>query len=122
LQPRVRDYNGQGLVRPSLYIPFNDPSFVPKLEIEFEEHVPGFFGKAKKKAAKKQADQDMLWRRCLKAKEEGKTMGSSKKGKRAKSGGTKEKVEREGVRHAYVVASMRRECAEDRNFSSKIKK
>jgi hypothetical protein len=87
LQPRVRDYNGQGLVRPSLYIPFNDPSFVPKLEIEFEEHVPGFFGKAKKKAAKKQADQDMLWRRCLKAKEEGKTMGSSKKGKRAKSGG-----------------------------------
>lgn len=67
LQPRVRDYNGQGLVRPSLYLPFHDPSFLPKLELEFEEHVPGFFGKAKKKAAKKDEDM-MLWRKCLKAK------------------------------------------------------
>ena len=71
LQPRIRDYNGQGLVRNSLYLSFNDPSFVPKLEEEFEEHIPGFFGKAKQKAAKKQADKDMLWRKCLKAKEEG---------------------------------------------------
>jgi hypothetical protein len=47
LQPRIRDYNGQGLVRPSLYLPLNDVSFVPKLEMEFAEHVEGFFGKAK---------------------------------------------------------------------------
>ena len=67
LQPRIRDYNGQGLVRPSLYLPFNDPSFVPKLELEFHEHVPGFFGKAKKKASKKDEDM-MLWKKCLKAK------------------------------------------------------
>lgn len=67
LQPRIRDYNGQGLVRPSLYLPFNDPSFVPKLEMEFHEHVPGFFGKAKKKASKKDEDM-MLWKKCLKAK------------------------------------------------------
>lgn len=66
LQPRIRNYNGQGLVRPSLFLPFNDPSFVPKLELEFHEHVPGFFGKAKKKAKK---DEDMmLWKKCLKAK------------------------------------------------------
>eukprot|EP00984_Skeletonema_dohrnii_P003459 scaffold1170_cov139-Skeletonema_dohrnii-CCMP3373.AAC.1 len=70
LQPRIRDYNGQGLVRPSLFLPLNDPSFVPKLELEFAEHIPGFFGKAKTKAAKKQSDENMLWRRCLKAKEE----------------------------------------------------
>ncbi|KAL7541320.1 hypothetical protein ACHAXR_010803 [Thalassiosira sp. AJA248-18] len=84
LQPRIRDYNGQGLVRPSLYLPFADPSFVPKLELEFEEHVPGFFGKAKTKAAKKQADQNMLWKRCLKAKEEELIEGSGGGGKRRK--------------------------------------
>ena len=70
LQPRTRDYNGQGLVRPSLFLPFNDPSFVPKLELEFHEHVPGFFGKAKKKASKKDEDM-MLWKKCLKAKVKG---------------------------------------------------
>jgi hypothetical protein len=70
LQPRIRDYNGQGLVRPSLYLPFNDPSFVPKLELEFHEHVPGFFGKAKKKASKKDEDM-MLWKKCFKAKVKG---------------------------------------------------
>ena len=92
LQPRVRDYNGQGLVRPSLYIPLDDPGFAPKLELEFEEHVPGFFGKAKKKAAKK--GEDMLWRRCLKAKEEGGTMGGKKNGRRGKGGaGTEERLE-----------------------------
>lgn len=68
LQPRVRDYNGQGLVRPSLYISFRDPSYVPKVTSEFEEHVEGFFGKAKSKAAKKQAGANMLWRKCLDAK------------------------------------------------------
>jgi len=77
LQPRTRDYNGQGLVRPSLYLPFNDPSFVPKLELEFHEHVPGFFGKAKKKASKKDEDM-MLWKKCLKAKVKGAGVGGTK--------------------------------------------
>lgn len=89
LQPRIRDYNGQGLVRPSLFLPLNDPSFVPKLELEFAEHIPGFFGKAKTKAAKKQADENMLWKRCLKAKEEeeGGSGGKKKKKKKNRVGG-----------------------------------
>ena len=86
LQPRIRDYNGQGLVRPSLFLPLNDPSFVPKLELEFAEHIPGFFGKAKTKSAKKQSDENMLWKRCLKAKEEG-VGGGKKKKKKSRSGG-----------------------------------
>jgi hypothetical protein len=80
LQPRIRDYNGQGLVRPSLYLPFNDPSFVPKLELEFHEHVPGFFGKAKKKASKKDEDM-MLWKKCLKAKVTGAGGGTKEQDK-----------------------------------------
>ncbi len=96
LQPRVRDYNGQGLVRPSLYIPFNDPSFKPKVEMEFEEHIPGFFGKAKQKAAKKQSDQNMLWKRCLKAKqlaEDGISARSTKRRKAKKGVGVDDRVE-----------------------------
>ena len=87
LQPRIRDYNGQGLVRPSLFLPLNDPSFVPKLELEFAEHIPGFFGKAKTKAAKKQADENMLWKRCLKAKEEEEGGSGKKKKKKNRVGG-----------------------------------
>ena len=87
LQPRIRDYNGQGLVRPSLFLPLNDPSFVPKLELEFAEHIPGFFGKAKTKAAKKQADENMLWKRCLKAKEEEEGGSGGKKKKKNRVGG-----------------------------------
>jgi len=68
LQPRIRDYNGQGLVRPSLFLSLADPSFVPKLEMEFAEHIPGFFGRAKAKSAKKQADANMLWRRRMEEK------------------------------------------------------
>eukprot|EP00573_Skeletonema_grethae_P000987 CAMPEP_0201691300 /NCGR_PEP_ID=MMETSP0578-20130828/4482_1 /ASSEMBLY_ACC=CAM_ASM_000663 /TAXON_ID=267565 /ORGANISM="Skeletonema grethea, Strain CCMP 1804" /LENGTH=312 /DNA_ID=CAMNT_0048176469 /DNA_START=29 /DNA_END=967 /DNA_ORIENTATION=+ len=92
LQPRIRDYNGQGLVRPSLFLPLNDPSFVPKLELEFAEHIPGFFGKAKTKAAKKQSDENMLWRRCLKAKED-EDGGGKKKKKKKKSGGGEDRFE-----------------------------
>ncbi|KAL9190096.1 hypothetical protein ACHAXT_007307 [Thalassiosira profunda] len=99
LQPRIRDYNGQGLVRPSLYLPFDDPSFLPKLELEFDEHVPGFFGKAKQKAAKKQADANMLWKRCLKAKEGEEEVdgGGGKRKKRKKWEGKLEGMMREGV-------------------------
>ena len=46
IQPRRRDYNGQGLARPTLYLPLSDPSFVPKLELEFSEHVD--FGSGKR--------------------------------------------------------------------------
>lgn len=99
LQPRIRDYNGQGLVRPSLFLPLNDPSFVPKLELEFAEHIPGFFGKAKTKAAKKQSDENMLWRRCLKAREEGEMGGND-------SGGGKKKKKKSGgsiIRQQHVI-------------------
>jgi hypothetical protein len=63
IQPRNRDYGGIGLARPSMFLPLNDPSFVPKLEQEFAEHVPGFFGKTHTKAVKKQKDGGMLWRK-----------------------------------------------------------
>ena len=65
LQPRARDYNGQGLARPSIFLMLDDPSFVPKLELEFGEHIEGFFGRTKTKSAKKQETRGMLWKRCL---------------------------------------------------------
>jgi hypothetical protein len=63
LQPRNCDYSGIGLARESLWIPFSDPSLAPKLEEEFQEHIPGFFGKQRTKAMKKQLDGNMLWRK-----------------------------------------------------------
>jgi hypothetical protein len=62
IQPRSSDYSGIGLARDSLYIEFSDPSCIPKLEEEFQEHVPGFFGKQRTKAMKRQMDGNMLWR------------------------------------------------------------
>jgi len=47
----------------SMYIEFLDPSYYPKLEEEFREHIPGFFGKQRTKAMKRQTDGNMLWRR-----------------------------------------------------------
>jgi len=63
LQPRVCDYSGIGLARKSLFIPFQDPSHVPKLTQEFNEHIPGFFGRQRTKAMKRQLDGNMLWRK-----------------------------------------------------------
>lgn len=62
IQPRSSDYSGIGLARDSLYIEFTDPSCIPKLEEEFQEHIPGFFGKQRTKAMKRQMDGNMLWR------------------------------------------------------------
>jgi hypothetical protein len=62
IQPRRSDYCGIGLARDSLFVSFADPSFFPKLEEEFVEHIPGFFGKQRTKAMKKQLDGNMLWR------------------------------------------------------------
>jgi hypothetical protein len=90
LQPRIRDYNGQGLARPSMYLPFNDAAFVPKLEEEFAEHIPGFFGKAKKGAGKRQRVEEdvMLWRRCLEEKRErNEDNGGGGKKKKSKTAG-----------------------------------
>mmetsp|Transcript_260 Transcript_260/g.423 ORF Transcript_260/g.423 Transcript_260/m.423 type:complete len:308 (-) Transcript_260:29-952(-) len=72
IQPRKNDYGGLGLARPSLLIDLRDVSFVPKLEEEFSEHVPGFFGKQRTKAMKRQLDGNMLWRRLSSAKVNGK--------------------------------------------------
>lgn len=63
IQPRRNDYGGIGLARPSLFLPLNDPSFIPKIEEEFTEHIPGFFGKQRTKAMKKQLNGQMLWRK-----------------------------------------------------------
>lgn len=62
IQPRTCDYGGIGLARPSLWIQLDDPSCTPRLEQEFQEHIPGFFGKHRTKAMKKQLDGKMLWR------------------------------------------------------------
>lgn len=82
IQPHKRDYGGLGLARPSLFLPLLDPSFIPKLESEFEEHVVGFFGKQRTKAMKKQLDGDLLWRRLRAQKEKG---GAATKGKKRRS-------------------------------------
>jgi hypothetical protein len=71
IQPRKNDYGGLGLARPSLLLDLRDVSFVPKLEEEFAEHIPGFFGKQRTKAMKKQLDGNMLWRRLSSGKVRG---------------------------------------------------
>lgn len=86
IQPRSRDYGGLGLARPSLLLSLRDPSFVPKFEMEFAEHVEGFFGKQRTKAMKKQLDGNLLWRQMQRLKEgtqseTGKHVGGAKKGK-----------------------------------------
>ena len=68
IQPRSSDYSGIGLARESLYISFLDPSYFPKLEEEFREHIPGFFGKQRSKAMKRQLDGNMLWRQLAEKK------------------------------------------------------
>ena len=78
VQPRLRDYGGLGLARPSMYISLHDPSFVPKLEEEFAEHIPGFFGKQKTKARKKQLDGNMLWRQLAEKREGDRKFGGKK--------------------------------------------
>jgi len=70
LQPRTRDYGGLGLARPSISISLQDPSFIPKLHEEFQEHIHGFFGKQRTKAMKKQLDGNMLWRKLVKVKQQ----------------------------------------------------
>jgi hypothetical protein len=63
LQPRKRDYGGIGLARPTMYLDLADPSIVPKLEEEFHEHVPGFYGRSVfHNSQKRQASQTALWR------------------------------------------------------------
>jgi hypothetical protein len=62
IQPERRYYGGLGLARPSLFLSLCDDSFIPKLHEEFQEHIPGFFGKQRTKAMKKQLDGNMLWR------------------------------------------------------------
>lgn len=85
VQPRLRDYGGIGLARPSLFLSFADPSFLPKLESEFAEHIPGFFGKQRTKAMKKQLNADMLWKRMLIEKQQYSSTISGKKKRRSSS-------------------------------------
>lgn len=77
VQPRRRDYGGLGLARPSLFISLRDPSFIPKLE-EFAEHVPGFFGKQRTKAMKKQLDGNMLWRQLAEKRSHDRKVGGKR--------------------------------------------
>lgn len=89
IQPRKKDYGGIGLARRSLFINFNDPSLIPKLEKEFAEHIPGFFGKQRTKAMKKQLGGNMLWRKLADSKMKEKKVD----GKRLKDMSPDERVE-----------------------------
>jgi len=70
IQPRPSDYSGIGFARKSLYLPFQDPSHIPRLTQEFNEHIPGFYGRQRTKAMKKQLDGNMLWRTLVREKEQ----------------------------------------------------
>eukprot|EP00977_Amphora_coffeiformis_P001043 scaffold220_cov169-Amphora_coffeaeformis.AAC.23 len=71
LEPRKCDYGGLGLARPTLYLPFSDPSWLPRLEQAFAEHVPGWSGKPPMmQAMKKQRDANLLWRRLQREKQQ----------------------------------------------------
>lgn len=78
IQPRNRDYGGIGLARPSMFLELDDPSFFPKLEVEFAEHIPGFFGKQRTKAMKKQQSGKMLWRQLADKKNSNKKLNGKK--------------------------------------------
>lgn len=78
IQPRRNDYGGIGLARPSLFLPLDDPSFIPKVEEEFAEHVPGFFGKQRTKAMKKQLNGQMLWRQLKEKRIDNSKVGGKK--------------------------------------------
>jgi hypothetical protein len=85
-QPRSSDYGGIGLARESLKISFDDPSWQPKLEQEFAEHIAGFYGKQRTKAMKKQLDGKMLWRRLLADKQKESDVATDRKSsKKSKS-------------------------------------
>jgi hypothetical protein len=69
IQPRASDYSGMGLARQSLCILLSDPSFSARLRQEFLEHIPGFFGKQRTKAMKRQTEP-MLWQQALQRRKE----------------------------------------------------
>lgn len=70
LEPRKSDYGGLGLARPTLYLPFADPSWQPRLQQAFAEHIPGWSGKPPMmQAMKKQRDVNLLWKRLQREKE-----------------------------------------------------
>ena len=72
LEPRKSDYGGLGLARPTLYLPFADPSWQPRLQQAFAEHIPGWSGKPPMmQAMKKQRDANLLWKRLQREKESG---------------------------------------------------
>jgi hypothetical protein len=77
-QPRQTNYGGMGLARSSLFIALDDPSWQPKLEEEFVEHIPGFYGKQRTKAMKKQLDGQMLWRQLQQQKLTGQFSSTTK--------------------------------------------
>jgi hypothetical protein len=94
VQPRRRDYGGLGTARPSMWMELNHPSFVPLLQEEFSEHVPGFFGKQRTKAMKKQLDGNMLWRQLAEKRvDKKKLQQSGVNGERLASMSSDERVE-----------------------------
>ena len=107
IQPKAQNYGGLGLGRTSMYLDLLDPSFIPKFEQEFSEHVKGFFGKQRTKAMKKQLDGGMLWRRLADKKAGG---GSHKDGGRNSNSVDWEEKKLNGVRLADMTPDNRVEA------------
>jgi hypothetical protein len=82
VQPRSSDYGGIGLARPSLWIPLNDPSSIPRIQEEFAEHIPGFYGKQRTKAMKKQLNKKMIWRQMTNKNEKEKLLNQKVNGRK----------------------------------------
>jgi hypothetical protein len=82
LPPRPSDYGGCGLARSSLHVDLRDPSFIPRLEREFAEHIEGFKTKVISKSMKKQLDGNMLWRQLQQSKQQPR-IGSGGAGKKS---------------------------------------
>lgn len=62
IQPKISDYGGIGLARRSLFISLDNPSIIGLINEEFIEHIPGFYGKQRTKAMKKQLNSKLIWK------------------------------------------------------------
>lgn len=119
IQPRKCDYGGLGLVRKSLYLQLLDPSFIPKFNEEFAEHIPGFFGKQRTKAMKKQLDGDMLWRRLREQRENSEVDDGSRT--EAKGAAAKRGKKSEDWQERRVAGKKLRDMTPDERVDAMIK-
>ena len=66
VQPRPGAYGGQGLARPSQFLPLNQPRFLQAFVRLWEEHVEGFTQRRPPRSSRDDA-RTQLWRQRLHA-------------------------------------------------------